>query len=124
MGFKCQWFKWTVKCRQQWVGDDIAFCHWEAPSQEELLELFNRVGPTDKLTIELHEQWRFVSFYNQTDEPIEHKEYWLVNGTKLIKFVSIQLKLTSAATPFLRIKKLESAVVRLYASSIAQFFLV
>ena len=65
----------TVKCRQQWVGDDIAFCHWEAPSQGELLELFNRVGPTDKLTIELHEQWRFVSFYNQTDEPIEHKEY-------------------------------------------------
>ena len=65
----------TVKCRQQWVGDDIAFCHWEAPSEEELLETFNRFGPKDLLTIELHEQWRFVSFYNQTEEPIEHKEY-------------------------------------------------
>jgi len=40
-----------------------------------LLETFNRFGPKDLLTIELHEQWRFVSFYNQTEEPIEHKEY-------------------------------------------------
>ena len=30
--------KENVKCRDEFVGDDIAFCHWEADSKQAILE--------------------------------------------------------------------------------------
>ena len=44
-----------AKCRSQWNGDEISFCHWEAESA--------------------HEQWRFHSYYDQSDKELVYKDY-------------------------------------------------
>ena len=67
--------KENVKCRQEFVGDDIAFCHWEADSKEAILDWLDELGVNEFITTELHEQWRFTSFYNQSDDMRDNKEY-------------------------------------------------
>jgi len=67
--------KENVKCRQEFVGDDIAFCHWEADSKQAILDWLEELGVNDFITTELHEQWRFTSFYNQSDDMRDYKEY-------------------------------------------------
>ena len=67
--------KENVKCRQEFVGDDIAFCHWEADSKEAVLEWIEELGVSEFISTELHEQWRFSSFYNQSDELRAYKEF-------------------------------------------------
>ena len=67
--------KESVKCRQEFVGDDIAFCHWEADSKEAVLEWIQELGVDEFMSTELHEQWRFSSFYRQSDELRAYKEF-------------------------------------------------
>jgi hypothetical protein len=67
--------KESVKCRQEFVGDDIAFCHWEAESKEAVLEWIEELGLNEFISTELHEQWRFSSYYNQSDELRAYKEF-------------------------------------------------
>ena len=67
--------KETVKCRQEFVGDKIAFCHWEADSKEAVLEWIQELGLNEFISTELHEQWRFSSFYNPSDELRAYKEF-------------------------------------------------
>ena len=65
----------NVKCRQEFVGDDIAFCHWEADSKQAILDWLDELGVNDFISKKLHEQWRFTSFYNQSDDMRNYKEY-------------------------------------------------
>tara|TARA_B100000900_G_scaffold347489_1_gene312715 strand:+ start:254 stop:577 length:324 start_codon:yes stop_codon:yes gene_type:complete len=65
----------NVKCRQEFVGDDIAFCHWEADSKETVLAWIEEMGLDALISTELHEQWRFTSFYNQSDALRVYKEF-------------------------------------------------
>ena len=67
--------KANVKCRQEFVGDKIAFCHWEAASKEAVLEWIEELGLNEFISTELHEQWRFSSFYKQSDELRAYKEF-------------------------------------------------
>ena len=67
--------KENVKCRSQFVGDDISFCHWEAESKQSILEWFDELGLHEFMTIELHEQWRFHSVYDQSDQEVVYKDY-------------------------------------------------
>lgn len=67
--------KKNVKCRQEFVGDDIAFCHWEADNKQVILDWLDELGVNEYISTELHEQWRFTSFYNQSDEMRDYKEY-------------------------------------------------
>ena len=67
--------KENIKCRQQWDGDDASFCHWEADSKQDILDWFEELGLNKLMTIELHEQWRFTSFYDQSYREVEYKEY-------------------------------------------------
>ena len=46
-----------AKCRSQWNGDEISFCHWEAESAQDILDWFDEIGLKDYMSIELHEQW-------------------------------------------------------------------
>ena len=74
-GLNSQNTKENVKCRQEFVGDDIAFCHWEADSKEAVLEWIQELGVGEFMSTELHEQWRFSSFYRQSDELRAYKEF-------------------------------------------------
>jgi len=67
--------KENVKCRQEFVGDDIAFCHWEAESKEAVFEWIEELGVSEFISTELHEQWRFSSFYKQSDDLRAYKEF-------------------------------------------------
>lgn len=67
--------KKNVKCRQEFVGDDIAFCHWEADNKQVILDWLDELGVNEYISTELHEQWRVTSFYNQSDEMRDYKEY-------------------------------------------------
>ena len=60
---------------QKFVGDDIAFCHWEADSKEAVLGWIEELGVNEFISTELHEQWRFSSFYKQSDELRAYKEF-------------------------------------------------
>ena len=64
-----------VKCRQEWVGDDLAFCHWEAESAEAVHAWLDELGVGELISTELFEQWRFTSFYNPTDDLRQYKEF-------------------------------------------------
>ena len=33
-----------AKCRSQWNGDEISFCHWEAESAQDILDWFDEIG--------------------------------------------------------------------------------
>ena len=65
--------KGNAKCRQKFVGDDIAFCHWEADSKQAILEWLDELGVNEFFSTELHEQWRFTSFYNQSGDTRDYK---------------------------------------------------
>ena len=67
--------KENVKCRQEFVGNDIAFSHWEAESKEAVLEWIHELEVSEFISTELHEQWRFSSFYKQSDELRAYKEF-------------------------------------------------
>ena len=64
-----------AKCRSQWNGDEISFCHWEAESAQDILDWFDEIGLKDYMSIELHEQWRFHSYYDQSDKELVYKDY-------------------------------------------------
>ena len=64
-----------AKCRSQWNGDEISFCHWEAESAQDILDWFDEIGLKDYMSIELHEQWRFHSYYDQSDNELVYKDY-------------------------------------------------
>lgn len=57
------------------MGDDIAFCHWEADNKQVILDWLDELGVNEYISTELHEQWRVTSFYNQSDEMRDYKEY-------------------------------------------------
>ena len=60
--------KENVKCRQEFVGDDIALCHWEADSKEAVLEWIEELGVSEFISTELHEHGASVPFtINQTN---------------------------------------------------------
>ena len=64
-----------AKCRSQWNGDEISFCHWEAESAQDILDWFDEIGLKDYMSIELYEQWRFHSYYDQSDKELVYKDY-------------------------------------------------
>ena len=60
---------------QHWRGsEDFFFCHWEADSKQAILDWLDELGVNDFISTELHEQWRFTSFYNQSDDLRDYKE--------------------------------------------------
>ena len=63
------------KYRSQWNGDEISFCHWEAESAQDILDWFDEIGLKEYMSIELHEQWRFHSYYDQSDKELVYKDY-------------------------------------------------
>ena len=59
-----------------WRGEeDFFFCHWEAESAQDILDWFDEIGLKDYMSIELHEQWRFHSYYDQSDKELVYKDY-------------------------------------------------
>ncbi len=78
---KRAWVEWCetatgdVICRQHWLGDEIGFCHWQANSAQEILDVFASTSASEHMTIELHEQWRFVSGYCRSEELLEYKAF-------------------------------------------------
>ena len=60
--------KENVKCRSQFVGDDISFCHWEAESAEDIHEVLEEVGMAGNMITMPQEMHRFVTTYNITDK--------------------------------------------------------
>ena len=64
-----------IQKRSQWNGDEISFCHWEAESAQDILDWFDEIGLKDYMSIELHEQWRFHSYYHQSDKELVYKDY-------------------------------------------------
>ena len=47
----------------------------EAESAQDILDWFDEIGLKDYMSIELHEQWRFHSYYDQSDKELVYKDY-------------------------------------------------
>ena len=57
-----------AKCRSQWNGDEISFCHWEAESAEDIHEVLEEVGMAGNMITMPQEMHRFVTTYDITDK--------------------------------------------------------
>ena len=66
----------NARVLQHWAGkDEFFFCHWEAERAQDIFDWFEEIGLKDYMSIELHEQWRFHSYYDQSDKELVYKDY-------------------------------------------------
>ena len=59
-----------AKCLQEWLGkEDFFFCHWEAETQDDVLEQLEDLGLDKLMQTACYEMHRFSSAFRPLDEP-------------------------------------------------------